>query len=52
MNRKKLDQVAKGLLSLGGVEHKRPKEPTKEELNKRFVLRVGKAGNLNMEEIK
>ena len=52
MNKKKLDKVAKGLLSLNGVEHKRPKEPTKEDLNRRFVLRVGKAGELNMKEVK
>jgi hypothetical protein len=33
------------------MEHKKPKKPTKAELNKKFVLRVDRKGNLEVKEV-
>ncbi|MDE0471462.1 MAG: hypothetical protein OXH57_05935 [Ekhidna sp.] len=51
INKKKLDQFAKGLLKLKSVEHKRPKEPTKADLNRKFVMRLDKNGTPYMKEV-
>lgn len=51
LNQKTLNKVSKGLLKANPVEHKRPKEPTKAELNKKFVMRVNRKGNLAMQEV-
>lgn len=45
LNQKTLDKVAKGLLKPNSVEHSRPKEPTKAELNQKFVMRLDRKGN-------
>lgn len=48
----KLDKVVKGLLSLNSVKHKKPKEPTRAELNKKFVLRISRDdGKVEIKEI-
>jgi len=51
INKKKLNQVAKGLLTLKSVEHKRPKEPTKADLNRKFVMRLDKKGTPYIKEV-
>jgi hypothetical protein len=50
IQQKTLDKVAKGILNSRAVEHKRLKEPTKTELNKKFVIRV-KTHKLVMKEV-
>ena len=50
INQKTLDKVDKVILNSKAVEHKRPKEPTKTELNKKFVMRV-KTGKLVMKKV-
>lgn len=52
IKQKTLDKVAKGLLSLNAVKHKKPKEPTKADLNKKFVMRIARNGKVKMNEIK
>ncbi len=42
MKQKTLNKVANALLKSNAAEHKRPKEPTKAELNKKFVMRLDK----------
>ena len=44
INQKILDKAIDGLLKMPAVEHKKPKSPTKNDLNKNFVMRVGKNG--------
>ena len=48
INTKTLDKVTKGFLSIQAVQHKRPKEPTKGELNKKFVMRISSKGKVEM----
>lgn len=52
IKQKTLNKASKGLLSLNAVEHKRPKEPTKADLNKKFVMRITRNGKMKMNEIK
>ena len=52
IKQKTLNKVAKNLLSLNAVEHKRPKEPTKSDVNKKFVMRIARNGKVKMNEIK
>ncbi len=42
--------MANALLKPNATEHKRPKEPTKAELNKKFVMRLDRKGNPTMKE--
>lgn len=51
MKQKILNKVAEGLLNLNAAEHKRPKEPTKVDLDKKFVLKADRKGNLAMHEV-
>jgi hypothetical protein len=51
LNPKTLHKATKGLLKANAVEHKRPKEPTKAQLNKKFVMRLDKKGNLAIKEV-
>ena len=44
MNQKKLDKVAKALMSMGPVKHQRPKKPTKKDLQRKFRMRVDQKG--------
>ncbi len=46
-----IDKASKMLLKMGPVPHKRPKKPTKEELNKRFKLVVDPKGNPFIKEV-
>ena len=52
IQQKILKKVTQGLLSLNAVEHKKPKLPTKADLNKKFVMRVGRNGKVEMREVK
>ena len=47
-----LDRSAKALISLPSVAHKLPREPTKKDLNRRFVMPIGREGKPTMREIK
>lgn len=51
MKQKTLNKATKGLLKLNSVKHKRPKEPNKEELNKKFVMRLDRKGNPAIKEV-
>lgn len=51
IKQKTLSKVAKGLLKPNAVEHKRPKEPTKAELNKKFIMRLDRKGNPTIKEV-
>ncbi len=46
-----LSKVAVALLKSNVVEHKRPKEPTKAELNKKFVMRLDRKGSPAIKEV-
>jgi hypothetical protein len=48
---KTLDKVAKGLLNSKAAEHKKPKDPSKKELNKKFVMRVDRKGKASIKEV-
>ena len=50
MNKKQLDKAAKILTDLPAVKHEKPKYPTNEELNKKFVMRI-KNGKPTMIEV-
>ena len=52
MNPKDLDRAAKALLNAGKLpEHKRP-NPTKEDLEKKFVMRLDRKGKPKLKEVK
>lgn len=51
LNQKTLNKVAQALLKPNAVEHKRPKEPTKAELNKNFVMRLDRKSNPTIKEV-
>ena len=51
LNLNKLDKLAKGLLKLDAVKHKRPKDPTKADLNIKFVMRINKKGSVEIAEV-
>jgi len=47
----KLDKAVMSFLNTSAVPHKRPKKPTKEELNKRFKLVIDSKGNPTIKEV-
>lgn len=52
MKEKRLKKAIRALLRMGGVsEHKRPPEPTKEDLERRFVMRIGRNGKPRIDEV-
>lgn len=53
MKQKALDRAAGALQKMAKVdpELKRPERPTKEELNKRFVLRIDRSGEVAVKEV-
>ena len=51
MSDKKVEKAAKALLGMKLGTHKRPKKPTKADLNRRFKMRIGKSGKPSVEEV-
>ena len=52
MKQKNLDRAAKALLNAGKLpKHKRP-NPTKEDLKRKFVMRVDRNGKPTLKEVK
>ena len=52
MKQKKLDKAVAALLNAGKLpKHERP-NPTKADLEKKFVMRIGKNGKPTLKEIK
>lgn len=49
---KTLNKLTEGLVNLPSIDHKRPKEPIKEELNKKFIMIIGNNGKLEMKDMK
>jgi len=47
----KLDKAVMSFLNTSAVPHKRPKKPTKEELNKRFKLVIDSKGKPTIKEV-
>lgn len=51
INQQVLDKAVKGLVNMRTVEHKRPKEPTRANINKHFVMRAGRNDKAVMKEV-
>ena len=49
---KKLDKAVKALLGMGRVESGSEPVPTKKDLERKFVMRVGKDGKVKIKEKK
>ena len=47
----KVDKAASVLLGMDAVEHKRPRKPTKKDLNRKFTLSVDKKGITKITEV-
>ena len=44
MNKKSIDKAASALMKMGSVEHKRPRKPTKKDLERKFKMNVDSKG--------
>lgn len=52
MNQQKaLAKAAKTLMSMGPVNHERPKKPTKKDLQRKFKMRVDRKGKPSIQEV-
>jgi len=52
MTEKRLKKVVRALLRMPAPdEHKRPPEPTKEDLERRFVMRIDRSGKPRIDEV-
>lgn len=51
-SRKKLEKAAKALLGMGKAEHGSEPVPTNKDLERKFVMRVGKDGKVKIKEKK
>ncbi len=47
----KIEKATKALLGMRLGTHKRPKKPTKADLNRRFKMKVTKAGKPSIKEV-
>ena len=48
---KKLEKAVRALLRMPGVPHSRPPAPTKEDLERKFVMRIDRKGNPTIKEV-
>ena len=48
----KVDKAASVLPSMDSVEHKRPRKPTKKDLDRKFTMSVDKKGKPKITEVK
>ena len=48
---RKLEKAMRALLRMPGVKHTRPPAPTKEDLERKFVMRVDRKGNPTIKEV-
>ena len=51
MNKAILAKVARALMSMGPVNHERPKNPTKKDLQRKFKMRVDRKGKPSIREV-
>ncbi|MCY3769935.1 MAG: hypothetical protein OXG56_11325 [Gammaproteobacteria bacterium] len=51
MNQTKLDQAIEGIMRMRSIPHKRPKKPTRKDLERRFKLKIDDKGKPVMQEV-
>ena len=51
MNKKTIDKAASALMKMGSVEHKRPRKPTKKDLERKFKMEVDRKGKSTIQEV-